>query len=190
MPRRKTIAYPNMWNQLIVVIGLLICSCPIGEAQTSAKPVFPGQLLSTAMPLPSLPSAPSYQSSAVFPTIPVRFTVSATTTPQTAPFSVVTDRTPFVSAWSVPVAQFGRGHLQLEGFVSNWRRSPQFASLGPPSSSDQESLTRTDQLYGLRLRLSFGQALMTHPIAVWRSICGFWGSAQVTHDARPRFAWR
>jgi len=161
-----------MWNQLTVVIGLLMCSCPLGEAQTSAKHIFPGLPRSAAMLLPSLPSPPNYQSPAVFLTMPARFTVGARTTPETAPFLVVTARTPFGNAWSVPVAQFGRGHLQLEGFVSNWRGYPQFASLGPPSSSDQASLTRTDSLYGLRLRVSFGNALTKRPIAIWRALSG------------------
>ena len=159
-----------MWSQLTVVIGLLMCSCPLGKAQTSAKHIFPGQPLSAAMLLPSLPSPPHYQSPAVFLTIPTRFTVSATTTPETLPFSVVTARTPFGSVWSVPVAQFGRGHLQLEGFASNWRQYPQFGSLGPPTSSDQASLTQTDSPYGLRLRVSFGKALTKRPIAIWRAL--------------------
>jgi|SRR5215469_8411766 len=162
-----------MWNQLTVVIGLLMCSCPFGEAQTSAKHIFPEQPRSAAKPVPSLPSPPNYQSPAMLLTIPARFTVSATTTPETAPFSVVTARTPFGSVWSVPVApQFGRGHLQLEGFVSNWRQYPQFGSLGPPSSSDQASLARTDSLYGLRLRVGFGKAPTKRPIAIWRVLSG------------------
>src|SRR5215469_5609587 len=163
-----------MRNQLIVVIGLLMCSCPVDRAQTSAKSK-PGRPLSGAMAFASLPSLPDYQLPAMFLTIPARFTVSATTTPQIAPFSVVTDRTPFVRVWSVPVAQFGRGHAQLEGFVSNWRQYPQFASLGPPSSSDQASVTRTDSLYGLRLRLSFGKVLTRRPTAIWRSLSGILG---------------
>src|SRR5215469_3674518 len=156
-----------MWNQLTVVIGLLMCSCPFGEAQTSAKHIFPEQPRSAAMPVSSLPSPPSYQSPAMLLTMPARSTVSATKTPETTPFSVVTARTPFGSVWSVPVMQFGRGQLQLEGFVSNWRQYPQFGSLAAPSSSDQASLTRTDSLYGLRLRVGFGKAPTKRPIAIW-----------------------
>jgi hypothetical protein len=176
-----------MCHHFVLVIGLIMVSCLLGRAQTTAEQIFPAQTPPSPMMLLLRPSPPNYSSPTVLLTIVLRpksvgrFTRISTATYEPEPslehrFPIETDKTPFITESSMSVAQVWRGRLQLEGFGSTVGR--QYLQFGPsgmeqdfsPPSHDQAGVDRLVSPYGLRLRLAFGKAPTGRPTQIWRCL--------------------
>lgn len=161
-----------MRNQFLLVIGLAMGSCLPAAAQTSREQIFLAQPPSGPMMLLVRPP-PHYSLPTVFLTTnrprkphgrSARIS-AATYAPERSfenRFSILVNRTPFLSESSVPIAQLWGGRLQLEGFDSTCQRYPQFelsnvAHDYPPPSHDQAGMYRSVDLQGVSLRFQLGQ---------------------------------
>lgn len=159
-----------MRNQFILAIGsigLLMVSCLPARAQTFANQIFLARSPSEPMMLFRLPP-PRYSSPTLLLTInkPPKFPghVTRISTATYAPgpslesrFSIVEDRTPFVTESRVPVARFWGGRLQLEGFDTTCRRYPQLSGMAhdyPPPTHDQAGMHRSFDIQGISLQFN------------------------------------
>ena len=114
-----------MQRQLILVIGLLLSSCVPAGAQTLATPLLlaqarpaPTTILVSALPTPFLPNAPLASERPRKPVAPATVFLVPAYEPDYSLESrplIPTIRTPFLTESRLVVAQFWRGHLQLNG---------------------------------------------------------------------------
>ncbi len=172
----------------ISLLGLLLVSSVPAAAQTFAAEIPPPrESIPRRLVLPALPSRPASPSPAIrlnlkLPAaVPDHFTdlLSASYQPESnlaTRFSIEEDRTPFASESSMPVAQLGKGRLQIAGFQQTIREYPQFTGQPlPPRIPDQARVTRSEDLAGLSLRFNLGKGSGNQPVQVWRSLRSFFG---------------
>lgn len=163
-----------MQRQLILVIlvaGLLLSSCVPAGAQTLATQVLLAQaspaptttMLVSALPTPFLPNAPMASERPRKPVAPPTvFFVPAyerDRSPENRPL-IQTIRNPFLTESRLVVAQFWRGHLQLNGVQGTLHmQNPHFGTPGsnPPRSHDQAGLANTFNLDGVSMVFRFGR---------------------------------
>jgi hypothetical protein len=173
--QQQTVEDRAMPIRVFSLLGFVIVGAITSPAQTK------GINLMVAHPLPAVnsflqqPQAISPVASAGSGTLP-----DALVTRSYTPVSGIENRlpvefyrTPFVTVSSVPVAQAMRGHLQIEGFGST-QYSVQFGPAGidqpfRPPSHDQEGVNRSDDLNGIRVRLTFGNSAVRN-LPIWRSV--------------------
>ena len=159
-----------MQRQLILVIGLLLSSCVPAGAQTLATPLLlaqarpaPTTILVSALPTPFLPNAPLASERPRKPVAPATVFLVPAYEPDYSLESrplIPTIRTPFLTESRLVVAQFWRGHLQLNGVQGTLHmQNPDF---GPPGSNplrshDQAGLASTFNLDGVSMVFRFGR---------------------------------
>jgi hypothetical protein len=180
-----------MHNQLILVVAVVLSSCLPGEAQTLATQAF----LARASPetaTMSVRASPTH--------LPLNFSL-ASRLPRTA-VAQFTDipadqrdsslesrlqieevKTLFVTESRLPVVQFWRGSLQLDGFDSSLHM--QNIQLGPsgsgglPPSHDQAGVSSSVGLDGISLGFRFGRDAQTkRPPQTWRCLAWIIGKSR------------
>ena len=162
-----------MQHQLILVVGMLLSSCLLAEAQT---PFTTQVFLPPARPEPTvavLPAPPTHPLPSVFQsvqlsTIPVThlsdFLNAAHNSGRSNRLSPVeSNKTMFVSQSLLPLVQFWSGRVQLGASISTLHMENFIVSLGHLGSS------RSVDHYGVSLTFQFGRGARTGgPTEVWR----------------------
>jgi hypothetical protein len=182
-----------MQRQLILVAGLLLSGCVPAGAQTLATQVLLAQarpaptttVLISALPIPFLPNAPlasERQRKPVAP--PTVFFIPAYEPEHSLEDQPLIEATwtPFLTESHLVVAQFWRGHLQLDGVEGTLHmQNPHFGlpGSGPPTSHDQAGLANSFNLDGVSLVFRFGRDAQTERAPpIWRCLARIRGDSR------------